>query len=79
MLNRENFKKVDDFARRLRQQEIASEWDNIEYALQKDDFWLFLHEKDYSHPTRIDFIFDILCYIELFVTLQNILNKKILM
>ena len=62
MLNRENFKKVDDFARRLRQQEIASEWDNIEYTLQKDDFWLFLHEKDYSHPTRIDFLFDILCY-----------------
>lgn len=28
---------------RLRQQEIASEWDNIEYTLQNDEFWLFLN------------------------------------
>ncbi|MBD5304403.1 MAG: DUF262 domain-containing protein [Bacteroides sp.] len=46
---------------KLRQQEIASEWDNIEYTLQNDEFWLFLHEAGYDRPTRIDFIFDLIC------------------
>ena len=61
MLNRSNFK--DDSSRhiQLRQQEIASEWDNIEYTLQNDEFWLFLHEINYGKPTRIDFIFDLIC------------------
>lgn len=61
MLNRSNFK--DDSIRhiQLRQQEIASEWDKIEYTLQNDEFWLFLHEKEYGKPTRIDFIFDLIC------------------
>lgn len=45
----------------MRQQEIASEWDNIEYTLQNDEFWLFLHEDCYNRPTRIDFIFDLIC------------------
>ena len=61
MLNRSNFK--DDSIRhiQLRQQEIAGEWDKIEYTLQNDEFWLFLHEKGYGKPTRIDFIFDLIC------------------
>lgn len=61
MLNRSNFK--DDSLRhiQLRQQEIASEWDNIEYTLQNDEFWLFLHDSNYGKPTRIDFIFDLIC------------------
>lgn len=46
---------------RLRQQEIASEWDKIEYTLQNDEFWLFLNEKNYDKPTRIDFILDLIC------------------
>lgn len=49
----------------LKQQEIACEWDNIEYALQDDEFWLFLHEKGYDRPTRIDFIFELICDKEL--------------
>ena len=60
-LNRSNFRISDDKHLKLRQQEIASEWDNIEYTLQNDEFWLFLHEKDYDRPTRIDFIFDLIC------------------
>lgn len=61
MLNRSNFK--DDSLRhiQLRQQKIASEWDNIEYTLQNDEFWLFLHDSNYGKPTRIDFIFDLIC------------------
>lgn len=60
-LNRSNFRGSDDKFLKLRQQEIASEWDNIEYTLQNDEFWLFLNEKGYSRPTRIDFIFDLIC------------------
>lgn len=60
-LNRSNFGEKDSEHLKLRQQEIASEWDNIEYTLQNDEFWLFLHEKDYDRPTRIDFIFDLIC------------------
>ena len=46
---------------RLQQNEIAIEWDQIEYTLQSDEFWLFLHKANYDKPTRIDFIFDIIC------------------
>lgn len=58
-LNRSNFSKDESI--RLRQQEMASEWDNIEYTLQNEEFWLFLHKPDYKKPTRIDFIFDLIC------------------
>lgn len=60
-LNRSNFGEKNSEHLKLRQQEIASEWDNIEYTLQNDEFWLFLHEKGYDRPTRIDFIFDLIC------------------
>lgn len=60
-LNRSNFDSSDSKHFKLRQQEIASEWDNIEYTLQNDEFWLFLKEKGYNRPTRIDFIFDLIC------------------
>lgn len=60
-LNRSNFHVSNDSHLKLRQQEIASEWDNIEYTLQNDEFWLFLHEDCYNRPTRIDFIFDLIC------------------
>lgn len=60
-LNRSNFGEKDLEHLKLRQQEIASEWDNIEYTLQNDEFWLFLHEKGNDRPTRIDFIFDLIC------------------
>ena len=65
MLNRSNFGEDNDEHLKLRQQEIASEWDNIEYAMQNDEFWLFLRNVDendkYKHSTRIDFIFDLIC------------------
>lgn len=61
MLNRSNFNDESSRHIQLRQQEIASEWDNIEYTLQNDEFWLFLHGNNYGKPTRIDFIFDLIC------------------
>lgn len=60
-LNRSNFAGKSTDSLRLRQQEIATEWDKIEYTLQSDEFWLFLHDKGYDRPTRIDFIFDLIC------------------
>lgn len=64
-LNRSNFVEKNSEHLKLRQQEIASEWDNIEYTLQNDEFWLFLRNIDendkYKFTTRIDFIFDLIC------------------
>lgn len=68
-LNRSNFADKPKDTLRLMQQEIASEWDMIEYALQSEEFWLFLHDKGYDRPTRIDFIFDLICD-------ENVLNIK---
>ena len=44
-----------------KQTEIANEWNEIEQSLQNEEFWYFIHDKDYNKPTRIDFLFDILC------------------
>lgn len=71
-LNRSNFGEKDSEHLKLRQQEIACEWDNIEYTLQNDEFWLFLHEKGYDRPTRIDFIFDLICEQKTLGTFHNI-------
>lgn len=62
-LNRSNFGTGEEKNEtlRLRQQEIASEWDTIEYTLQNDEFWLFLNQPGDNRPTRIDFIFDLIC------------------
>ena len=62
-LNRSNFGAGEEKNEtlRLRQQEIASEWDTIEYTLQNDEFWLFLNQPGDNRPTRIDFIFDLIC------------------
>ena len=43
------------------QREIANEWDFIEKTLQNDEFWYFIHNKELETPTRLDFIFDIIC------------------
>lgn len=60
VLNRSNFKEDNYSHIRLKQQEIASEWDRIEYTLQNDEFWLFIHNLNYDKPTRIEFIFDLI-------------------
>lgn len=48
--------KVDEIQRR-----IAGEWDQIEYALQDDEFWAFIYNGIYTKTTRIDFILDAIC------------------
>lgn len=61
LLNKSNFDSSDDDKIRLWQQEIAMEWDVIEYALQSNEFWLFLNAPDNERPTRIDYVFDMIC------------------
>jgi hypothetical protein len=46
---------------KLRQLEFANEWDRIENTLQDDDFWWFLNKGENKKPSRIEFIFDIIC------------------
>lgn len=62
-LNRSNFGAGEgkNETLRLRQQEMASEWDTVEYTLQNDEFWLFLNQPGDNRPTRIDFILDLIC------------------
>lgn len=58
-LNSSNFEDKNSEKLKLRQLEIATEWDLIEHSLQKDKFWYFLNGKDKS-INRIEFIFDLM-------------------
>ena len=59
-LNSSNFPKADSEKLRLKQLEIASEWDRIEYALQDDSFWYFINKNENTLATRIEFIFNLM-------------------
>lgn len=61
LLSRTNF----DSDVKSKQIEIASEWDNFERKLQNDEFWYFFHGEGYEKPTRIDYIFSMLCNLDL--------------
>jgi uncharacterized protein with ParB-like and HNH nuclease domain len=45
---------------KLKQLQIATEWDRIENSLQNNDFWWFLNENENNTPSRIDFIFNLI-------------------
>jgi hypothetical protein len=49
---------------KLRQLEIATEWDRMENTLQNDDLWWFLNKAENTASARIEFIFDIICQLE---------------
>lgn len=53
-LNSANFKKEEVNHRQI---EISKEWDEIEYALQRPEFWGFLAD-DKDYPARIELLFD---------------------
>ncbi|ARN57012.1 DUF262 domain-containing protein [Sedimentisphaera salicampi] len=44
----------------LKRLQIATEWDNIENSLQKDDFWHFIYNGTKNYDTRIEYIFDLM-------------------
>jgi len=58
-LKRENFQGGEGFSR-LRQLELATEWDNIEYSLRSEEFWYFLTNGQKNYESRIEFIFDLI-------------------
>lgn len=61
-LNSSNFKSQnsnDEERIRLKQLEIATEWDNIETALHNDEFWLFINKDESEKETRIEFLFEL--------------------
>ncbi len=66
-LNSSNSKDADSEKTRLRQEkirlkqlQIANEWDRIEYALQNSEFWYFINESENDLPTRIEFVLDLM-------------------
>lgn len=62
LLNRYNFDNDDNYERtRLFQQELSTQWDQMESMLQNDEFWLFFHDDGDVPETRIDYIFQIIC------------------
>jgi len=59
-LNRSNFRTLTDDNIRLKQLQIAQEWDRIESTLQEDSFWYFIHDDKKNYSTRIELIFNLL-------------------
>lgn len=53
-------KEKENEIAKLKQLQIATEWDRIENALQNDDFWWFINEGENKIPARIDFIFNLI-------------------
>lgn len=59
-LNSSNFPDSNTEEIRLRQLEIASEWDRMEYSLQNNELWYFINNSENELPTRIEFLFNIM-------------------
>lgn len=59
-LNSSNFPNADTKKLHLKQLEIASEWDRMEYALQDDSFWYFINKDENEKDTRIEFLFELI-------------------
>lgn len=78
-LNRANFRiesDADEKQLEAKQRKIAIEWDQIEYALQNDEFWAFLHDFNYNKPTRIDYILDSICEKDRYHLFRETKNRK---
>ncbi|WMJ22663.1 DUF262 domain-containing protein [Paludicola sp. MB14-C6] len=58
-LNSSNFRSSNADRMRLRQMEIANEWDIIETSLQNNKLWFFLSDEQ-KDDNRIEYIFDLM-------------------
>lgn len=58
-LSSSNFRSEDERRMKLRQIEIANEWDGIENALQNNKLWYFLSDEE-KEDNRIEYIFDLI-------------------
>ena len=60
-LNSSNFENCDKNTIRLRQFEIANEWDNIEYTLQNNELWGFIISNNkIEYTSRIEYILNLI-------------------
>lgn len=57
--NDEEKKAIGDKIR-LKQLEIANEWDFIEYSLHNEEFWWFINKDENEKDTRIEFLFELI-------------------
>lgn len=73
-LQERNFEQDSELGK-LRQLEIAGEWDRIENSLQNDDFWWFLNKDKNQASSRIEYIFDLMRQVAL--KADNTLSKEI--
>ena len=58
LLNKSNYPDETGLSFISLQMEMAKKWDEIEYAFQNEEFWLFLNDVSNVKPTRIDFLFE---------------------
>lgn len=69
-------KELDKLSDIQKEQNILiSEWDNIEIALQNDNFFHFLFKENYDKPSRIEFIFDLIAN-ELEIKIENLKDSN---
>lgn len=60
-LSRSNYTDCKDYETlKIQQGQVALRWDSIEYALQNDEFWYFIHGVAYSKPTRIEYLLELI-------------------
>jgi len=63
LLNDDNFVGLDNAALKLRQLEMAGEWDRMEKTLHDDSFWYFINPEPEAarfNSTRIDFLLELI-------------------
>lgn len=72
-LRKRNF---ETFSAELRQIEIASEWDQMEYALQDDKLWYFLNKDIADTPVRIEYLFNIMYEVAQKESTEEEFNRK---
>ena len=76
-LNKNNFAGYPEDEQQSMQFKIAREWYEIENTLQNDEFWLFIHSRNYTKPTRIDFILQLMCKNDCFEILDDISKENL--
>jgi hypothetical protein len=67
-----------DEATRIRQLEIANDWDRIEQSLRDEELWYFIQDNANNYENRIELIFDLLAdnkSIDPYYTFRHFNNK----
>ena len=55
-----NLKKLKEEQIRLKQLQIATEWDIMETELNNNEFWLFINKEKNNLETRIEYLFELI-------------------